>query len=171
MDEVKEAFAHLWNKAAYQCTLLKREIEKRYPSLIVLPGHGALDSKEHDSTGKEPGNPDLFLWYGQQLICAIEVTGSDVIEHPFDIWLGEHKVKFALNAEYPIGFFLFYGKNNQVRYFASMDELETVLDQPKPRTIRGLTLYYHILEPSYFKNESGFWDWLQYQVETRIVIA
>ena len=107
-DEVKEAFAHLWEKAASQCIMIKDEIEKRYPALLVLPGHGALDADEHDSTGKEPGEPDLYVWFNQKLICAIEVTGSDKVV-PWDIWLGKHKVDFAKKAEYPIGFFFFYG--------------------------------------------------------------
>jgi len=167
-DELKDAFRHLWDKAAYQCKILKKEINKRYPALIVLPGHGALDADEHDSTDKEPGAPDLFVWYNQRLICAIEVTGSDKIETPWNIWIGKHKIDFAKKAEYPIGFFFFYGKYNQVRFFTSYEEIESVLDPPEVRTIRGLNLEYHILEYTYFKDERGFWDWFHWCLEERI---
>jgi len=168
MDEVKAAFSHLWDKAAYQCKILKDEIEKRFPWLIVMPGHGALDSEEHDSKDQAPGAPDLFIFHNQRLLFAIEVTGSDKIETPWSVWLGKHKIDFARNAEYPIGFFLFFGKWNQVRMFASMEELEGVLDPPEVKTIRGLNFEYHILDRTYFKDERGFWDWFLWMLETRI---
>jgi len=167
MDEVKECFNQLWDKAAYQCRILKELIEEKYPWIIVLPGHGALDSDEHDSTDKQPGAPDLFLWHNQKLICAIEVTGSDKVI-PWSIWLGAHKIAFARRAEYPIGFFLFYGKDNSVRLFASMDELEGILDPPETRNIRGLNFEYHIIDRLHFKNEPGFWNWLEYLLEPQV---
>ena len=168
MDEVKSAFAHLWDKAAYQCQLLKKEIESRYPWLQVLPGHGALDSEEHDSTGKAAGAPDLFVFYGQIFLCAIEVTGSDKVESPWQIWLGKHKVDFAREADYPIGFFFFFGKNNQLRLFSTYQELQSVLDPPEVKTIRGLNLQYHIIDRSYFKDERGFWDWFTWIIDERL---
>jgi len=166
MDEVKECFAHLWDKAAYQCRILANEIKKQYPFLNILPGHGAFDSEEHDSKDKEPGAPDLFLYHNQRLICAIEVTGSDKVI-PWSIWLGAHKVAFARRAEYPIGFFLFYGKDNSVRLFGTMEELDSVLDPPETRNIRGLNFEYHIVDRMYFKGEKGFWDWLAWMLEVR----
>jgi len=167
MDEVKEIFAHLWDKAAYQCQYLKNEIEKKYPFLIVLPGHGALDAEEHSSKDESPGAPDLYIWYNQQLVCAIEVTGSDKVV-PWNIWLGKHKIAFARNAEYPIGFFLFYGQGNQLKLFASMEELDGVLDPPEVKNIRGMNFEYHVLDRSYFKDESGFWRWLEWMLESRV---
>ena len=167
MDEVKEVFSQLWAKAASQCLILKDEIETRHPYLIVLAGHGALDDKEHKAKDELAGAPDLYLWHNQQLVCAIEVTGSDKVV-PWNIWLGKHKIAFARRAEYPIGFFLFYGKDNQLRLFASMEELDSVLDPPEVKTIRGLNFEYHVLDRSYFKDESGFWRWLDWMLESRI---
>lgn len=164
MDEVKACFNHIWDKASYQCNLIKREIEQRHPYLTVIGGHGALDAEEHDSQGKESGAPDLFLYYGQRLVCAVEVTGSDKII-PWSIWIGKHKVEFAEKAKYPVAFFFFYGKNNEIRYFISYDEIRSVLEPPKVRTIRGLNFEYHILDVSYVKGEMEFWNWLQYCIE------
>ncbi|MCK5342435.1 MAG: hypothetical protein KAR20_03475 [Candidatus Heimdallarchaeota archaeon] len=170
MDEVKEVFSHLWDKAAYQCKILKDEIEKRYPFLIVLPGHGALDAKEHDSKDELPGAPDLYVWHNQKLVCAIEVTGSDKVI-PWDIWLGKHKVEFARNAEYPIGFFLFFGKDNQLRLFASMEELDSVIEHPEVKNIRGLNFEYHVVDRIFFKGEVGFWNWFQNMLEIRLGVV
>ena len=167
MDEVKEVFSHSWEKAAYQCLILKEEIEKKYPYLVVTPGHGALDAKEHSSKDELPGAPDLYIWHNQTLVCAIEVTGSDKVI-PWNIWLGAHKVKFARNAEYPIGFFLFYGENNQLRLFASMEDLDSVIEPPEVKTIRGLNFDYHILDRAYFKDELGFWRWFDWMLESRL---
>lgn len=166
LDEVKQVFNHLWDKAAYQCNILKDMIEKRYPFLVVMPGHGALDAEEHDSKDEQPGAPDLYIYHNQKLICAIEVTGSDKCI-PWSIWLGKHKVEFARRQKYPIGFFLFYGKDHSVRLFGSMEELDGVLDPPKVKNIRGLNFEYHILDRNYFKDEKGFWNWLHFQIETR----
>lgn len=167
MDEVKQTFSHLWDKAAYQCLLLKDEIERRLPYLTVLPGHGALDADEHDSKDEQSGAPDLYIWHEQKLVCAVEVTGSDKVI-PYHIWLGAHKVKFARSADYPIGFFLFYGANNEVRLFGSMEELDSVIKDPEVKNIRGLNFEYHVLDRNYFKDEIGFWNWLAFQVECRI---
>lgn len=167
MDEVKACFVHLWDKAAYQCNILKNEIEKRYPYLTILPGHGALDAKEYISKDEESGAPDLYIYCNQQLICAIEVTGSDKVIH-WNVWLGAHKIDFARRQKYPIGFFLFFGKQNDVRLFASMDELESVLERPQIKNIRGLNFEYHVLDRTYFKDELGFWDWLQWTIEYRL---
>lgn len=167
MDEVKQTFNHLWSKAASKCLILKDEIEKKFPYLVVTPGHGALDAQEHDSKDESAGAPDLYIWHGQKLICAVEVTGSDKVI-PYNIWLGAHKVKFARNAEYPIGFFLFYGKNNEVRLFGSMEELDSVIEDPEVKNIRGLNFEYHVLDRNYFKDEKGFWNWLEYMVDTRV---
>ncbi len=167
MDEVKEVFSHLWDKAASQCLILKDEIEKLYPYLIVLPGHGALDSQEHNSKDELPGAPDLYIWHNQNLVCAIEVTGSDKVI-PYNIWLGAHKVKFARKAECPIGFFLFFGKNNQMRLFASMEELDSVLDPPEVKNIRGLNFEYHVIDRIHFKGEVGFWNWFHNMLEIRL---
>ena len=167
MDEVKQTFAHLWDKAASQCIILKDEIEKLYPFLIVLPGHGALDSQEHNSKDELPGAPDLYIWHNQNLVCAIEVTGSDKVIS-YNIWLGAHKVKFARKVEYPIGFFLFFGKNNQMRLFASMEELDSVLDPPEVKNIRGLNFEYHVIDRIHFKGEVGFWNWFQNMLEIRL---
>ena len=168
MDEVKAAFSHLWDKAAYQCQILKKEIESRYPWLTVAPGHGALDSQEHDSDGKQKGDPDLYVFYGQLLLCAIEVTGSDKIENPWTVWLGAHKAELARKAQYPIGFFFFFGKNHQLRLFATYQELQSVLDPPVSKAIRGLTLQYHILDRTYFKDERGFWAWFAWIIDERL---
>lgn len=167
MDEVKQTFRHLWDKAAVQCRILKVEIESRFPYLTVTPGHGALDAEEHDSKDEQSGAPDLYIWYNQKLVCAIEVTGSDKVI-PWIIWLGAHKVEFARRAEYPIGFFLFYGNNNQMRLFGSMEELDSVIDDPEVKNIRGLNFEYHVVERCHFKDEVGFWNWLAFQVECRI---
>ena len=164
MDEVKACFSKLWDKAAYQCQLLKNEIERQFPFLTVMGGKGAFDS-EHHTENSESGEPDLFLYYGQRLICAVEVTGSDKVANPWKIWIGAHKIKFAETAKYPLGFFFFYGKDNQMRYFTTYDEIKTVVEPVKIRTIRGLNFEYHILDNSYFKDEAAFWNWLQYCIE------
>ena len=170
MDEVKACFNHLWDKAAYQCKILKDEIEKRYPFLTVTPGHGALDADEHDSKDEQPGAPDLYVWHNQRLICAIEVTGSDKVI-PYNIWLGAHKVAFARKAEYPIGFYLFYGKNNEVQFFATMEELDSVIEEPEIKNIRGLNFEYHVLDRNHFKGEIGFWNWFQWMLESRAEVV
>jgi len=167
MDEVKECFVHLWDKAAYQCNILKNEIEKRYPYLTIMPGHGALDADEHSKKDEQPGAPDLYIYFNQHLVCAIEVTGSDKVI-PWNVWLGAHKIAFARQQKYPIGFFLFFGKQNDVRLFASMAELENVLESPQIKNIRGLNFEYHVLDRIYFKDEMGFWDWLKWTIECRL---
>jgi hypothetical protein len=161
LDEVKECFNHLWDKASYQCNLLKREIEKQYPYLTIVAGLGALDNEEHDSSNKEHGAPDLYIYYGQKLICAIEVTGSDKVSNPWKVWIGKHKIDFARKQKYPIGFFFFFGGNNQLRLFTSFEEIKTILEPPEVKTIRGLNFEYHILDVTYFKGESSLWNWLQ----------
>jgi len=155
----------MWQKSAYLEKLLADEIRQNYPALQIEFGKGSSTSAEV-STQTPVGSPDLFLFYGRKAICQIEVTGSDKVT-PSTAWFAHHKVTYAKGLEDPdsYGVFLFYGRNHQIRYFATATDIFRHTRGETTKTIRGLQEKYHIIPVVYLKSERGFWEWIQSRIE------
>lgn len=177
MTSLRESYKGTWQKSAYQESLLKNEIERRFPKLVILGGKGSF-RKDEVLEDAPIGAPDLFLYFpheeiGNLPVCEIEVTGSDKLV-PNILWVGHHKVKYLLELEDPssYGIFFFFGKNHQVRYFMRGDYLLKTVRQydVQEKNIRGVKEFYHLIPSSYFLNESGFWSWLMWRMNNLGII-
>ena len=164
---LRDNYLGMWQKSAYLENLVKKEIERRYPALRVEMGKGAGSPFEHDPPIQTPvGAPDLYVYYGRKLICEIEVTGSDKIV-PKEAWIAHHKVSYAKKLDDPdsYGIILFYGKNHQIRYFATAATIFKLSKGAEIREIRGYKESYHVIPTAYLKSETGFWVWFQWRLE------
>jgi hypothetical protein len=171
MTSLRESYRGTWKKSAYQENLLKREIERRFPKIIISGGKGSF--REDEVVQDAPiGAPDLYLFFNLESgvipICEIEVTGSDKVV-PNILWIGHHKVKYLLELEDPssYGVFFFFGKSHQMRYFMRGDYLLKMIRQydVQEKIIRGVKEFYHLIPSSYFLNEAGFWSWLLWRMD------
>jgi len=162
---IRENYIGLWQKSAYLENLVKKEIEKRYPALRIETGKG-VGSKFVTADTAPVGAPDLFVFYGNRLICEIEVTGSDKVIPP-TVWFGHHKFRYTKSLKDPdsYGAFFFYGPKHQVRYFATASDIFRHTKGEAIKNIRGLKEKYHIIPAVYLKSERGFWEWLQCRIE------
>ena len=137
---LRDNYLGMWQKSAYLETLVKKEIERRYPALRIETGKRASSSLEIGEGIPETvvGAPDLYVYYGRKLICEIEVTGSDKIV-PKEAWIAHHKVSYAKNLDDPdsYGIVLFYGKNHQIRYFATAPTIFKLSKSAEIKEIRG----------------------------------
>jgi len=141
----KKVYADQWAKAAKNCEQVIGDLTALFAQdgLKLRAGHGAL-SCEEDNTQHDAGEPDIFLVYKDNIIGGIEVTGSDRVSWPCEVWVGHHKMKYARKVFFPVAFVLFY--RNETRFVSSV-----LVDQHAPeyerRTVYGGIEHYHVLKP------------------------
>jgi len=146
MNDLKKAYnIKDWEKAAKNCQQVHNDLRRWFPDLDFPLGFGALsakeETKEHDSA-----EPDIFVKFVGVTIAGIEVTGSERINAPSELWIGHHKIEYAINAQFPIMYVLFYSDKvlcvsaNLVRSFNS---------ERKSFQIRGNLERYYTIESKF----------------------
>lgn len=143
----KAIYGDQWAKAAKNCEQVIGDLTAAFASegLKLRAGHGAL-SCEEDNSQHDQGEPDIFLIYNANIIGGIEVTGSNRVTWPCEVWIGHHKMKYARKVFFPVGFVLFY---NGERRFVTAQMVNNYSPDFQERTVYGTIEHYHVLMPHY----------------------
>jgi len=153
----KNSYADQWAKAARNCQQVHQDLRRWFPDLCFPLGHGAISDKwengDHDS-----GEVDIFVTFAGHTIAGIEVTGSSKVNYPCEVWIGEHKIKYADAQDFEVAYVLFY--NNAVRV-CTAQMIRKVAPDPQPRRIFGNLEHYHILDPRFTARFSDLKTWLE----------
>lgn len=156
-ETLKDTYVNQWAKAARNCQQVHTDLRRWFPDLCFPLGHGAISDKwengEHES-----GEVDIFVTFAGHTIAGIEVTGSQNVNYPCEVWIGHHKIKYADTKDFAIAYVLFY--KNGVRV-CTAENVRRYSPEPQPRRIFGNLEYYHILEPRYTAPFSNLKTWLE----------
>ncbi len=158
-EALKKSYANQWAKAARNCQQVHNDLRKWFRDLIFPLGHGAL-SKFVEEGEHEAGEVDIFVKFNYAIIAGVEVTGSANVDYSCDVWIGNHKIKYAKTKDLPIIYVLFY--NNAVRIV----DAKTVIrrgPEDEPRRVFGNLEHYHIVEPRFTHPYSFLKEWIQIQ--------
>lgn len=147
----KEKYKDTWAKAANDTLRVISDIEGWIDDshLLLESGKGAITDQIVEDQDHESGAPDIFLIYYGQVIGAIEVTGSNRVSFPCDVWIGKHKIDYFKNAGLPIAYVIVY-KNE--RRFVTGHIVITYAPLPEKIYPRGSPEWYHVLKPHHTQN-------------------
>ena len=147
----KEKYKDTWKKAAKDTLQVIADIEgwTDNPNLLLESGKGAVTDDILQDDNHESGAPDIFLLYYGQVIGAVEVTGSNRVSFPCDVWIGKHKIDYFRNAGIPIAYVLVY--KNEKR-FVTGHMVRSYVPMPTKLYPRGLPEWYHVLKPHHTQN-------------------
>lgn len=130
-----------WAKAAKNCQQVHNDLRRWFPNLCFPLGHGALSSKE-ELGEHDKAEPDIFATFIGVTIAGIEVTGTDRINCPSEVWVGHHKINYAKSANYPIFYVLFYPDRTRL---VSAEMIMQLAPEVVTKEVRGKSERYHIL--------------------------
>lgn len=148
----KNLYRDQWKKAAENCKQVIGDLTAGFAQagLKLRSGHGALSCDE-ESSDHNHGEPDIFLLFNDNIIGGIEVTGSDRVNWPCEVWIGAHKMKYARKVYFPIAFVLFYPNE---RRFVTAKMVTSYAPEPEERTVYGGIEHYHVLNPHHTQGYS-----------------
>ena len=156
-------YAGVMAKAAMDTKETLRDLKEWFPNdeiTFKLGYHGIADKpqvfKEH-----EKGEPDIFVYWKDEIVCGVEVTGSDKISMPAMVWIAKHKMEYAESAEFPIVFALYYIGS---RWFLPAAKVRQWAANPQTKTIGGYSEYYHVLDPAHLGKFADLREWVRDQI-------
>lgn len=163
----KSTYSDQWDRAAKQTKRVIDDLISWFAHeefLAIRAGHGALDSELVPNGDHEKGSPDIFIEYKGDIIAAVEVTGSEKVNFPCAVWIGKHKMDYALKVEFPISFVVNYP--NEQRWISAR-MVDRYAENPESRKIMGTIEYYHILKPHHTQIYKSLKFWVEGCIECR----
>lgn len=163
-QEGKEFYANTWAKASMDCKQTLLDLQAWFASneIRVRPaGYHALSEELEEHTEHDRGEPDIFIYWQGCIVCAVEVTGSDKVSMPVDVWISKAKMKYAKTARFPIAFALYYRGS---RHFVPADRVRQHATKPETKTIAGYAEYYHVLDPRHISKFRDLQEWVRHQI-------
>jgi len=162
-------YAGTMAKAAMDCKHTLRDLKEWFPNkktTFKLGYYGSSDKpevfKEHDK-----GEPDIFVFWGDTVICAVEVTGSDRVIMPASVWIAKHKMDYAKQATFPIAFALYYLGS---RWFLPAAKVRQWAQKPQTITIAGYSEFYHVIDPAHLSKYEALQEWVRHQILGHILL-
>jgi hypothetical protein len=112
----KLSYHTLWKRHWEKVEKLKDKLIERFPSLenSMKFGLGAVTDKWLKIPPDQKGEPDIFVYHEYQLLCCIEVSGSDKVRMPNDIWIRPDKLTHAKEHEEESWFYMEYPNQTRV---------------------------------------------------------
>lgn len=83
-------------------------MKKKFPQLTIKPGLGSETGEWLKMPPDQRGGPDLTLYHEYEILCYIEVTGSDKINVPQELYVRPDKLNFAEMKGEKFWFYLEY---------------------------------------------------------------
>jgi hypothetical protein len=115
--------------------------------------------EEH--TEHDKGEPDIFVCWQGCVVCAVEVTGSDKVSMPVDVWISKTKMEYAAAAKFPVAYALYYLGS---RHFVAAGTVRQNAAKPQERIIGGYSEYYHVLDPRHVSKFADLEEWVRHQI-------
>lgn len=162
-QEGKEFYAGTWAKASMDCKQTLLDLQAWFPTheITVRPGYHALSVNMEEHTEHEPGEPDIFIYWKGCVVCAVEVTGSDKVSMPVDVWISKTKMEYAEAAKFPVAYALYYRGS---RHFVPANKVRQHAAKPETKTIGGYAEYYHVLDPRHVSKFRNLEEWIRHQI-------
>ena len=163
-EEGIEFYAPIKAKAAKDCKETLRDLKEWFPNDEVtfkLGYHGISDKLVLEHTEHEKGEPDIFVYWKDSIVCAVEVTGSDKVRMPASVWIGKHKMDYAETARFPVVYALYYLGS---RWFVPARKVRQEAGVAETKTIGGYSEYYHVMPPQSLRKYEEMQEWIRNQI-------
>ena len=163
-EEGIEFYAGIKAKAAKDCKETLRDLKEWFPNdevTFTLGYHADSDKIVLEHTEHEKGEPDIFVLWKKQIVCAVEVTGSDKVKMPALVWIAKHKMEYAKTAKFPCSFALYYLGS---RWFVPAGRVRQESGEAETKKIGGYSEYYHVLEPKHLDPYGELQEWVKVQI-------
>ena len=150
-------------KASMDCKQTLLDLQAWFPNheISFRLGHLALSDKLEEGYEHERGEPDIFVRWQGCVVCAVEVTGSDKVSMPVDVWISKTKMEYAEAARFPVAYALYYRGS---RHFVPADKVRQHAAKPETKTIGGYAEYYHVLDPCHVSKFRDLEEWVRHQI-------
>ena len=169
-EEGVRFYAQIKAKAAMDCKETLRDLKEWFPDKKIafkLGYYGDSDKLELKHTEHEKGEPDIFVLWKDEIVCAVEVTGSDKVIMPASVWIAKHKMEYAEAAKFPVAFALYYLGS---RWFLPAAKVGQWARKPQTMTIGGSTEYYHVIDPAHLSKFEALKEWVRNQLLGQILL-
>lgn len=149
MTDLRKLYSDAWIKSATQELIILETLKQWFedwPLRIELGGHGS-GSTDFDDSDHVKSTPDILIrgdLESTEIIAAIEVTGSNKVTWPCEIWIAKHKQDFAKSVPYPVAYALFYGQEQRFTTARIVEFQRLSIEEKYPR---GVPEMYYILSP------------------------
>lgn len=112
----KSTYSKLWAKHKQNAKELLDNLLEKFPSLkgCIKTGLGATTDEWLKMPPEEKNEPDFNLYKDYECFCHIEVSGSDKINMPGDIWIRPGKIEEAEKKGIPCFFYMVYINEKRV---------------------------------------------------------
>ena len=146
------------------CKETLRDLKEWFPHDEIsfkLGYHADSDKMVLEHTEHDKGEPDIFVCWQGCVVCAVEVTGSDKVSMPVDVWISKTKMEYAEAAKFPVAYALYYRGS---RHFVAAGTVKHNAAKPQERIIGGYTEYYHVLDPRHINKFADLEEWVRHQI-------
>ena len=112
----KRIYKNDWVKGARREIYVRDLLRKLFPWLTVeLTGYGAGRKNYVPLSSHEKGEPDITVSNQGELLCVIEVSGTDIELKPWDdIWVRPDKFEHAMKSTVKTWFYMIYANKQYV---------------------------------------------------------
>lgn len=162
-QEGKEFYADTWAKASMDCKQTLLDLQAWFPNHEIgfRLGHLALSDKLEEGYEHERGEPDIFIRWRGCVVCAVEVTGSDKVSMPVDVWISKPKMEYAEAAKFPVAYALYYRGS---RHFVPANKVRQHAAEAQSKVIAGYVEFYHVLDPCHVSKFRDLEEWVRHQI-------
>ena len=160
-EEGIEFYAPVKAKAAKDCNETLRDLKEWFlidEITFKLGYHGISDKLVLEHTEHEKGEPDIFVYWKDSIVCAVEVTGSDKVKMPASVWIGKHKMDYAETARFPVVYALYYLGS---RWFVPAGKVRQEAGVAETKIIGGYSEYYHVMHPQHLRKYEELQGWVR----------
>lgn len=112
----KSTYSTLWRKHRKNVQELNFTLLQKFPELngCIKEGLGAKTDEWLKIPPDEKNEPDLNLFKEYNCFCYIEISGSDKVFMPNNIWIRPAKIDEAEKKKYPYFFYMVYKNEKRI---------------------------------------------------------
>jgi hypothetical protein len=168
----KGPYASEWKSHAEKVKRLQDKLIAQFPVLkgSIKSGLGALTDEWLKIPPDQKDEPDLTIYYKYQVLCHIEVSGTDsprVRVPPHDIWIRPGKIDLGMQKE-AVGekywYYMVYTNNTVVLTAGGAAPYRKKVTQ---RTLYGKTERYIDLPHTIGRPEAELFHWIDNELKSR----
>jgi len=170
----KLSYSTLWKRHWEKVEALREKLIKKFPQLenAMRFGLGSITDKWLKIPPEEKGEPDIMIYHEYKLLCNIEVSGSDRVKMPNNIWIRPDKLTHAKGRKEETWFYMEYPNEIRVLTKEIVEQYENNIVTPrikwdKVRRTKVLEKYISVLYQDSLDKQRMF-EWIAEQKGQRI---
>ena len=156
----KISYKTLWKRHWDKVKALREKLIQKFPQLenSMKFGLGADTDKWLKIPPDRKGEPDIYVYHNYKPLCHIEVSGSDKVEMPNNIWIRPDKLEAAKSEDVETWFYMVYP--NEIRV-VKKEAVEKYKDNIiRPRIKRGVPEKYITIPYEESLPEKAMFQWI-----------